>query len=105
MRRASEQNPVAVQTWRETVKGCVTEGEFTDFLRYLLHETKRPVYLIVDGHPAHRAAPERRFVEGTPAGHGRLRKAPFGSPVMSRLIRLMPVSGRPVPRVNPGIRR
>ena len=52
------------------VKGRVNAGMFVKFLRRLLHGAKRPVFLIVDGHPTHKAATVRRFVEGT---KGRLR--------------------------------
>jgi transposase len=52
------------------VKGRMTAGKFCEFLQRLLHKARRPVYLIVDGHPAHRAAQVKRFVQST---KGRLR--------------------------------
>jgi transposase len=48
-----------------TVKGRVNAHVFTEYLRRLIHGAKRPVFLIVDGHPAHKAAVVRRFVEST----------------------------------------
>jgi len=66
-----------------TVKGCVTADVFIEFLRRLLHGAKRPVYLIVDGHPAHRAAKGRRFVEGT---QGRLRLYLLAHPTSAYLL-------------------
>lgn len=52
------------------VKGRMTAAKFCVFLKRLLHKARRPVYLIVDGHPTHRAAAVKRFVQST---KGRLR--------------------------------
>lgn len=52
------------------VRGGVNADTFIEFLRRLLHGRKRPVFLIVDGHPTHRAKKTRAFVEST---EGRLR--------------------------------
>lgn len=43
---------------------------FIDFCTRLLHDTDGPVYLVVDGHPAHRATATKQFVAST---DGRLR--------------------------------
>ena len=43
---------------------------FIDFAKRLLHDTDGPVYLVVDGHPAHRAAATKTFLAST---GGRLR--------------------------------
>jgi len=43
----------------------VNADVFIEFLKRLLHNAKRPVYLIVDGHPAHKAEKVQRFVEST----------------------------------------
>lgn len=51
-------------------RGRVTSGVFIDFLKRLMHGMKRPVFLIVDGHPTHRSKMTREFVEST---GGRLR--------------------------------
>jgi transposase len=45
------------------VKGGVGARVFIKFLKRLLVGRKRPVYLIVDGHPAHRAKIVRNFVD------------------------------------------
>jgi transposase len=52
------------------VKGRVNATVFVRFLRRLLHGTTRPVFLIVDGHPTHKASAVRQFVDST---QGRLR--------------------------------
>jgi hypothetical protein len=41
----------------------VTAGVFVEFLERLLHAMERKVFLIVDGHPPHKAPSVRRFVE------------------------------------------
>jgi transposase len=43
---------------------------FIDFCKRLLHDASGPVYLIVDGHPAHRATATKTFVAST---EGRLK--------------------------------
>jgi transposase len=45
------------------VEGRVTAEVFVEYLRRLLHGRRRPVFLIVDGHPTHKSAMVRRFVE------------------------------------------
>ncbi len=37
------------------VSGCVAAAEFCEFLDRLMYRAKQPIYLIVDGHPTHRA--------------------------------------------------
>ena len=46
-----------------TVKGRVGAVQFIDFIKRLLHNTTRMVFLIVDGHPAHKAKMVKRFAE------------------------------------------
>jgi transposase len=46
-----------------TVKGRVGAGKFIDFLKRLIHNAERMIFLIVDGHPAHKAKIVSRFVE------------------------------------------
>lgn len=46
-----------------TVKGRVGAGKFIDFLKRLIHNAERMIFLIVDGHPAHKAKIVTRFVE------------------------------------------
>jgi transposase len=36
---------------------------FIEFLKRLIHNADRPIFLIVDGHPAHKAKSVRRYVE------------------------------------------
>jgi transposase len=42
-----------------------TAEVFIDFCKRLLHDAAGPVYLIVDGHPAHRATATKKFVAST----------------------------------------
>jgi transposase len=46
-----------------TVKGRVGATQFIEFIKRLLHNMTRMVFLIVDGHPAHKAKMVKRFVE------------------------------------------
>jgi transposase len=48
-----------------TVAGRMNAGKFIEFLKRLLHNTKRPVFLIVDNHPSHRARKVFEFVRKT----------------------------------------
>ena len=48
-----------------TVEGRMNAGKFIEFLKRLLHNAKRPVFLIVDGHPSHRARKVFEFVRKT----------------------------------------
>jgi transposase len=45
------------------VRGGVGAGVFIDFLRRLMHGQRRPIYLIVDGHPSHRSKKVKAYVE------------------------------------------
>jgi transposase len=47
-----------------TVKGRVNAEVFIDFLKRLIQGMKHPVFLIVDGHPTHKAVKVRKFIEG-----------------------------------------
>jgi transposase len=51
-------------------EGTFTSATFIDFCKRLLHDTDRPVFLVVDGHPTHRSRAVREFVAAT---NGRLR--------------------------------
>jgi len=53
-----------------THKGKMNSAVFCLFLKRMLHNGKRPVFLVLDGHPVHRSLVVRRFVEAT---KGRLR--------------------------------
>jgi len=45
------------------VEGTMNADRFIEFLRRLIHNRERPVYLIVDGHPAHKARKVKAFLE------------------------------------------
>jgi len=45
------------------VSGRVNAEVFIDFLQRLIYGLRRPVYLIVDGHPTHKAVKVRRFLK------------------------------------------
>lgn len=47
------------------VKGKINGPVFIEFIRRLLHNQDGPIFLIVDRHPAHRAAAVQRFAEST----------------------------------------
>jgi len=51
-------------------EGNATAATFIDFCKRLLHDAAGPVYLIADGHPAHRATATKEFAAST---EGRLR--------------------------------
>lgn len=42
----------------------MSSATFIDFLRRLLVNAERPIYLVLDGHPVHRSKKVRYFVEG-----------------------------------------
>jgi transposase len=46
-----------------TVRCRVTAAKFIEFIKRLIHGIDRMVFLIVDGHPAHKAKMVRRFVD------------------------------------------
>jgi len=46
-----------------TVKGRVNASKFIEFIKRLIHGVDRMVFLIVDGHPAHKAKMVHRFVD------------------------------------------
>ena len=45
--------------------GTTTAGSFTEFCKRLVHDTPGPVYLIVDGHPAHRSRTVKDYAAST----------------------------------------
>ncbi len=53
-----------------TVTGRMNAAKFIEFLQKLMKGTNRPVFLVVDGHPTHRAAKVKKFVAST---EGKLR--------------------------------
>jgi transposase len=46
-----------------TIRGSVGAARFIEFIKRLIHGVDRTVFLIVDGHPAHKAKMVSRFVE------------------------------------------
>ena len=66
-----------------TVSGKVKATVFVEFLKRLLHKSERFIFLIVDGHSAHRAATVTKFVEST-KGRLRLLRFPAYSPEVNR---------------------
>jgi transposase len=46
-----------------TVKGRVGAATFIDFIKRLLHGSETMIFLIVDGHPAHKAQSVMKFIE------------------------------------------
>ena len=48
-----------------TVEGRVNAGVFIEFLKRLVHNAERPIFLIVDGHPSHKAKKVERYVDST----------------------------------------
>lgn len=47
------------------VEGRMNAGKFIDFLKRLMHNAERPVFVVVDGHPSHRARKVLDFVRST----------------------------------------
>ena len=45
------------------VEGTVGAGDFIEFIKRLVHGTKRRIFLIVDGHPVHKAKMVRDYVK------------------------------------------
>lgn len=54
-------SPEGELRWME-VDGSMTAERFIEFLARLIKGRRKPVYVIVDGHPAHRAGAVRKFV-------------------------------------------
>jgi len=63
-------NMISAVTPKGALRFAVYEGTtdaatFIDFCRRLLHDAPGPAFLIVDGHPAHRAKATKEFVAST----------------------------------------
>ena len=63
-------------------EGNTNAATFIDFCKRLLHDAAGPVYLVVDGHPAHRATATKEFAAST-AGRLRLVFLPGYSPELN----------------------
>ena len=46
-----------------TIKGRTGASTFIDFIKRLLHGSEKMIFLIVDGHPAHKAKSVQKFIE------------------------------------------
>ena len=46
-------------------KETVTSRVYVGFLKRLVHDTDRPIYLVVDGHPTHRSKIVKEYVNST----------------------------------------
>ena len=44
------------------IEGKAASKQFCEFIRRLVYDSSRPIFLIVDGHPVHRRARVKRFV-------------------------------------------
>jgi len=68
-------NMISAVSAKGVLRFAVYEGNtdaaaFIDFCKRLLHDAPGPVYLVVDGHPAHRATVTKEFIAST---EGRLK--------------------------------
>ncbi|GAA2718440.1 hypothetical protein GCM10010429_43080 [Micromonospora olivasterospora] len=54
----------------QVFEGTLNAGRFIEFCKRLVADASGPVFLIVDGHPAHRAKETTQYVEST---NGRLK--------------------------------
>ena len=63
-------------------EGTTNAATFIDFCKRLLHDVSGPVYLIVDGHPAHRATAVKQYVTST-EGRLKLFRLPGYSPELN----------------------
>ena len=48
-----------------TIDGRFNATIFIEFLKRLIHNSEKPIFLIVDGHPTHKAKKVREFIEST----------------------------------------
>ena len=68
------------------VKGRVNAGVFIDFLKRMLQSTDRKVFLIVDGHPTHKAKKVNKFVESVADRLELFFLPPYSPELINRLI-------------------
>lgn len=52
------------------LRGKVNGPRYVEFLKRLMHNARRPVFLILDGHPVHKSRAVKAYAAST---HGRLR--------------------------------
>ncbi len=48
-----------------TIEGLLNADKFIGFLERLIYNSEKPIYLIVDGHPVHKASKVKKFVDST----------------------------------------
>ena len=60
----SAQGALRFMVTKERLTGTV----FIEFLKRLIHDADKPVFLILDGHPVHRSAKVKKFVDSTNGG-------------------------------------
>ena len=48
-----------------TIDGRFNATTFIEFLKRLIHNSEKPIFLVVDGHPTHKAKKVREFIEST----------------------------------------
>jgi transposase len=48
-----------------TIDARLNTDKFIDFLKRLIHNSDRPIFLVVDGHPTHKAKKVKAFIEST----------------------------------------
>lgn len=65
-----------------TINGRINAGRFVGFLQRLIKDETKPVFLVVDGHPVHRAKKVQAFVAST-GGRLRLFHLPPYSPELN----------------------
>ena len=63
-------------------EGTTNAAAFIDFCKRLLHDAPGPVYLIVDGHPVHRATAVKQYAAST-EGRLKLFRLPGYSPELN----------------------
>ncbi len=66
----------------DIVEGKLNAEKFIEFCDKLLHDTDRPVFLVVDGHPVHRSRAVKDYVAST-EGRLRLFQLPSYSPELN----------------------
>ena len=65
-----------------TFTGTLTADKFIEFCTRLLHDAEGPVFLVIDGHPVHRAKKVKAFAEST-SGQLKLFQLPGYSPQLN----------------------
>ena len=48
-----------------TINGRLNSDRFIEFLKRLIHNADKPIFLIVDGHPTHRSGKVKQYVDST----------------------------------------